>query len=191
MTGQIFGPNSQAQAQAWVDYYDWIIESIQGQLTGILPVEKPRVLFTGTESLRVVSGDMYQTNMINAAGGTSASAELSGYWNNINIEQVAVWNPELIIVPPYGGASVEAITESPEWQIIDAVMQGQVFLMPKLVVPWDTPAPDSVLGIVWMAELIHPDRVELSCAVETEFFYNTFYSYGISKGEITAICTHE
>ncbi|MFA7406242.1 MAG: ABC transporter substrate-binding protein [Anaerolineaceae bacterium] len=191
MTGQIFGPNSQAQAKAWVDYYDWLIESIQGQLTGILPVEKPRVLFTGTESLRVVSGDMYQTNMINAAGGTSASAELSGYWNNINIEQVAVWNPELIIVPPYGGASVEAITESPEWQIIDAVMQGQVFLMPKLVVPWDTPAPDSVLGIVWMAELIHPDRVELSCAVETEFFYNTFYSYGISKGEITAICTHE
>lgn len=73
--------------------------------------------------------------MIDAAGGISASAELSGYWNDINIEQVAVWNPDLIIVPPYGGASVGAITENPEWQIIDAVMQGQVFLMPKLVVP--------------------------------------------------------
>lgn len=191
MIGQLFGPNSQAQAQAWVDYYDWIIESIQGQLSGILPDEKPHVLFTGTEALRVVSGDMYQTTMIDAAGGISASAELSGYWNDINIEQVAVWNPDLIIVPPYGGASVGAITENPEWQIIDAVMQGQVFLMPKLVVPWDTPAPDSVLGIVWIAELIHPDSVELSCAIETEFFYNTFYSYAITKDEITSICNYE
>lgn len=39
MIGRLFGPNSQAQAQAWVDYYDWIIESIQGQLSGILPDE--------------------------------------------------------------------------------------------------------------------------------------------------------
>ena len=70
-------------------------------------------------------------------------------------------------------------------------MQGQVFLMPKLVVPWDTPAPDSVLGIVWIAELIHPDSVELSCAIETEFFYNTFYSYAITKDEITSICNYE
>lgn len=189
--GQLFGPHSHAQAQAWVEYYDWVIDTVQNQLSEIPADEKPRILFTGTNPLRIASGDMYQTDIIESAGGFSVSNELSGYWNDINLEQVAIWNPDIIIVPPYGGASVEAITESPEWQIINAVTQNQVYRMPKLVVPWDTPAPDSVLGIIWMAELINPSKITLSCSVETEFFYNTFYNYAISGDEIAAICAFD
>ena len=70
---------------------------------------------------------------------------------------------DVIIVPPYGGASVKAIVESQEWQILDAVQKGQVYRMPKLVVPWDTPAPDSVLGIVWLAQLLNPRTIDLRC----------------------------
>ncbi len=134
---------------------------------------------------------MYQTDVIESAGGISVSTELSGYWNDVNMEQVAIWDPDVIIVPPYGGASVGAITDSSEWQILTAVQEGQVFRMPKLVVPWDTPAPDSVLGIIWMAERLNPDLIAFSCAEESEFFYNTFYNYAISGEEIAAICAIE
>lgn len=191
LIGQLFGPHAYAQAQAWVAYYDMVFDSVQQQLGELPTDEKPRVLFTGTEPLRIASGDMYQTDIIDAAGGISVSAELSGYWNDMNLEQIAIWDPDLIIVPPYGGASVEAIAESPEWQILAAVQSGQVFRMPKLVVPWDTPAPDSVLGIIWMAELIHGDSLDLNCQEETEYFYNTFYNYTISGEEIAAICVIE
>lgn len=191
LIGQLFGPHAHAQAQAWVAYYNWVTEAVHEQI-GELPTDaRQRILFTGTEPLRVASGEMYQTDIIESAGGVSVSADLSGYWNDINLEQVAIWDPDLIIVPPYGGASVEAITESSEWQILQAVQEGQVFRMPKLVVPWDTPAPDSVLGIIWMAELINPDQLDLSCRTETEFFYNTFYNYAISGDEIAAICVFE
>ena len=191
LIGQLFGPHATAQAQAWVDYYNMVITAVQEQLGEISTDVRQRILFTGTEPLRVASGEMYQTDIIEAAGGVSVSAELSGYWNDINLEQVAIWDPEMIIVPPYGGASVEAITESGEWQILQAVQEGQVFRMPKLVVPWDTPAPDSVLGIIWMAELINPDQLDLSCRTETEYFYSTFYNYSISSDEIAAICAFE
>jgi iron complex transport system substrate-binding protein len=60
--------------------------------------------------------------------------------------------------------------------------------MPKLVAPWDTPAPDSVLGIIWMAQRLYPDLVELDCATEAAYFYNTFYGYAISTNEIEALC---
>ena len=63
--------------------------------------------------------------------------------------------------------------------------------MPKLVVPWDTPAPDSVLGIIWMAQQLYPDLVDLECAIEAEYFYNTFYNYAITAEEIEIICTIE
>jgi iron complex transport system substrate-binding protein len=191
LVGQIFGPNTTAQAEAWIAYYESVIETVAEQTASIPDEERVRVLFTGTEPLRVASGDMYQTSIIEAAGGTSVSAELAGYWNDVNLEQVAIWNPDVIIVPPYGGASVEAITESPEWQILEAVQAGRVYRIPKLVVPWDTPAPDSVLGIIWMAQLLYPDMTGLDCAEQVNYFYNTFYHYAITSEEIATLCTIE
>lgn len=188
LLGDLFGPHSSAQAQAWNAYYDFVIETITNQIGDVPSEEKIRVLFTGTEPLRVASGDMYQTDIITAAGGISVSAELMGFWNDVNMEQVAIWDPDVIIVPPYGGASVEAITESAEWQILSAVQNRRVYRMPRLVAPWDTPGPDSVMGVVWMAELLYPELIEFSCGTEAEYFYNTFLNYAISGEEIAAIC---
>ena len=191
LTGQLFGPHTYAQARAWVAYYDHVVDAIQEQ-TGSIPLdEQVRVLFTGTEPLRVASGEMYQTYIIQAAGAISVTSDLAGYWNNINLEQVVIWDPDVIIVPPYGGASVGAITESAEWQILTAVENGRVYRMPKLVVPWDTPSADSVLGIIWMAQQLNPDFVELDCALEAEYFYNTYYNYKIEAEEIALICSFD
>lgn len=188
LTGQLFGPHSTAQAQAWVDYYEGAVSRIEEQISDIPEDERVRVLFTGTDPLRVASGEMYQTDIIELAGGISVSDDLTGFWNDVNLEQIAIWDPDVVIVPPYGGASVEAITESSEWQILQAVQEGRVYRMPKLVVPWDTPAPDSVLGIIWMAQRLNPDLVDLGCADEAEYFYNTFYDYAITAEEIESIC---
>lgn len=191
LTGQIFGPHSTAQAHAWVKYFEAVIEQVGNQVADLPEEERIGVLFTGTEPLRVASGDMFQSYIIDVVGGISVTSELEGYWNNVNMEQVALWEPEVIIVPPYGGASVEAITESQEWQILDAVENGRVYRMPKLVVPWDTPAPDTVLGIIWLGQSLYPEQVELNCAVEAEYYYQTFYDYEITEEELAAICQFE
>ena len=191
LLGQIFGPHSTVQAEAWVAYYDGLFETVLEQVGDIPDEERVRVLFTGTNPLRIASGDMYQTDIIRAAGGVSVSSELTGFWNDVNLEQIVIWDPDVIIVPPYGGATVEAITESPEWQILDAVQEGRVYRMPKLVVPWDTPAPDSVLGIVWMAQLLNPGQVTLDCAEEAVYFYSTFYDFELTAEYLATICTIE
>jgi len=190
-TGQLFGPYTTTRAKGWVAYYDQIVNTVREQTSDLPEENRVRVLFTGTDPLRVASGDMYQTEIIEAAGGISVTSELTGYWNNVNLEQVVIWDPDVIIVPPYGGATVEAITESTEWQALTAVQAGRVYRMPKLVVPWDTPAPDSVLGIVWMGQRLYPDRVDLQCSDEAEYFYNTFYNYPIAAEEIESICRFE
>ena len=60
--------------------------------------------------------------------------------------------------------------------------------MPKLVIPWDTPSPDSVLGIIWMAQTLFPELETPNCAEQANFFYNTFYNYAITTEEIDSIC---
>ena len=130
----------------------------------------------------------YQTAMIAAAGGESVSADLTGFWNDVNLEQVALWNPDVIFVPTYGGATVEAITESGEWAILDAVQSGHVYQLPMFISPWDTPLPDSILGIIWMAETLYPDQVDLNCEYQAAYFYNMFYDYDISAEEVQTLC---
>jgi iron complex transport system substrate-binding protein len=187
LTGEIFGPNTAAQAQAWVDYYDATIAEVAAQLEES-DAEPPVVLFTGTDPLRVASGDMYQSSLIELAGGVSASGDLVGYWNDVNLEQVLLWDPDVIIVPGYGGASVEAITENEEWQVLKAVQNGAVYQLPQLVAPWDTPVPDSVLTIMWMANQFHPDTVSLDCPAEVDYFYGTFYDYTVTPENIDMLC---
>lgn len=186
LAGLLLGPDASARAEAWVAYYDHVLERVAAATADASGAES--VLFTGTKRTTVASGAMYQSALIAAAGGASATAALPGYWNEVGVEQVLVWNPDLILVPPYGGASVEAIVDDPEWQLLDAVRAGRVLRVPKLVAPWDTPVPDSVLAVVWLAETLHPGSVTLSCADETDFFYRRFYGYAISPEEVADLC---
>jgi len=191
LTGQIFGPHSTSQADVWVEYFESVNERIGNQVADIPAEDRFDVLFTGTEPLRVISGDMFQTYIIEAVGSNSVTSELGGYWNNVNLEQVVLWDPDVIIVPPYGGASVEAIIESQEWQILDAVKAGRVYRMPKLVAPWDTPAPDAVLGIIWMGQRLYPEQLDMECSSEAEYFFQTFFDYEITEEELGKICKFE
>jgi iron complex transport system substrate-binding protein len=185
LAGALLGPDAASRAEAWVAYYDDVLGRVEAATAGAEAT--PSVLFTGSQRTRVASGAMYQTALIEAAGGRSVTADLSGYWNDVGVEQVLVWDPEWILVPPYGGASVAAVLEDPEWGLMDAVRSERVVRMPKLVAPWDTPTPDSVLAVVWLAEVLHPG-VELACATEVAFFYPRFYGYAIGADEVAALC---
>ncbi len=188
IAGQIFGPDAAARAEAWIAYYDGIYEQVSLQTADLAPEDRPRVLLIGEDALRVISGEMYQTDIIEAAGGVSVSAELAGSWNDVNLEQVLLWNPDVIIIVPYGDVSVATITDSPEWAVIDAVSSGRVYKMPSWVAPWDTPVPDSVLGIIWLAQTLFPDLVDLDCGLEAVTFFETFYDHAVPAAEVTAVC---
>ncbi len=185
IVGQILGPNTAAHAEAWVEYYDRIFTTVTDATASL--ESRPSVLVTGSTPLTVASGEMYQTFEVDAAGGQSVSSDLAGFWNEVNLEQVAVWNPDIILVVPYEGTTVDDFN-TPEWQVVKAVQNGNVFRMPSYVAPWDTPIPESILGIIWMTEALYPGLLDLDCAAETDYFYRSFYNYVLPEAEITALC---
>jgi iron complex transport system substrate-binding protein len=188
IAGAVLGPNAAAHAERWIAYYQSILDTVRVGTRDLDPAARPGVLLVGEDALRVISGAMYQTSIIEAAGGRSVSAELTGYWTDVNLEQVTLWNPDVIVIVPYGTVTVETIMSSPEWANIPAVQTGQVYKMPSWVAPWDTPTADSILGIIWLAGVLHPERLTLDCADEAVYFYATFYGYAIDRDEVAAVC---
>ncbi len=145
--------------------------------------ERPRVLFLGSSSLRVASGAMYQTSLIAAAGGVSVSADLVGSWNEVNLEQVLVWNPDAIIIPPYGTFAPADLLTNPDWQSVRAIQTGRVAKMPRVFAPMDTPLPESLLGVVWLSSILYPELAAFDVGAEAAAFYETYYDYTLSPSE--------
>ncbi|MGC9529537.1 MAG: ABC transporter substrate-binding protein [Candidatus Bipolaricaulaceae bacterium] len=146
----------------------------------------PRTLFVGTAPLRVASGDMYQSEMIALAGGASVTEELSGHWQDVNIEQVLLWDPDVVFIAPYGGVRPADLTSDPVWQGVTAVSSGRVFKLPRVFSPWDVPTPESALGMMWMAKRLHP-QLPLDVVGEAQAFYYQFYGFRVPEGLLAEI----
>lgn len=187
LVGAVLGPDAAYRAEQFAQFYDETLGSIQAQMAGI--DDPTTVYFSGTNPLRVASGGMYQTAMIEAAGGVSVSKDTPGAgWQDVNLEQVYNWNPEVIFVPTYGRATTEAFTEDPQWAPVQAVAQGNVIQLPSLTGPLDTPAPDSIIGIIWMANRLYPGQLDLDCEALATEFYSRFYEYQLTPEEANGLC---
>ena len=185
LTGEALGREAASKAQEFAAYYDRVMANIVAK-TGTIPSEdRPRVYFCGSSQLRVASGGMYQSLMVEAAGGVPVTADLPGYWNDVNIEQVLVWDPDVIIITSYGGLTPQQILEDPDWRSISAVKGGRVYKMPALAAAWDTPVPDSLLGIMWLTNRLHSNSIDL--ARECRTFYRDFYGYTLSDEEVARL----
>lgn len=189
ITGQALGPDATARAADLTAYMDERLAEIKAVSDATPPDQRKRVFISGTSPLKTAGKDMLQSEMVALAGGVNVAQEISGFWTEVNLEQVAQWDPEVIFTVPYKGASVEAILNSPEWANITAVKNGQVFMLPKYLGPWDTPIPEAVLGVLWMAGRLFPDTpLREGCEARTTDFYQRFYDLAISAEDAAALC---
>ena len=187
LLSEALGEEAKQRAAAFAADYDRVVSAVQADLSDVQTEDRVRVLFIGTDPLTVASGDMYQTLLIEAAGGISATRELAGYWNEVNLEQVLLWNPEVILIAPYGPVQPADLLESADWQAVAAVQAGRVHRMPRVLAPMDTPVPESLLGVVWIANVLYPKRVDLDLTSEAVAFYANYYNYALSDAEIAQL----
>ena len=189
LTGEVLGSKELGVARDFVRYFD---DNIQRALrvTGRLSANaRPKVLHTS--SAGILSVDGRQTvidDWINIAGGVNA-ATVAGYVRPVTMEQVAVWNPDVIIV---GSApnpeNRQAILHDPRWREINAVRNGKVFVNPSGAYLWDRHSAEAALQVLWAAKLLHPAKfADLDMGKETKLFYARFFHYHLSDAEVASI----
>lgn len=147
-------------------------------LTGDIPAnERDNLYLTWGMPLRTFAGGGFHQNWAQGAGCDFASAELTGNRQNVNLEQVIAWDPEIIVLA--NSESPSEVLDDPEWQSISAVRHDKVYRIPRFVGDWGSPVPESVLGMMWIANGTYHDVVDLNMVEETQDFYRTFYGYGM------------
>ncbi len=111
-----------------------------------------------------------------------------GGWTKVNLEQIARWDPEVVLVTAYRqpvGRALEKIRGSAVWQELRAVERGRVAGFPKDFYPWDQPDIRWVLGLHWTAAQLHPSLFSQFSAEEAaREFYRELY--GMEAEQIEA-----
>ncbi len=162
------------------------LDRVSKALAPVKESEKPRVLFLywsvreGASAINVPPVGWMQTRMVEMAGGIPVwkDAQLGKTWTQVNMEQVAAWDPDLIYVAAYHvpvSLAMEEIQGDPVWASLRAVQNHKIFPFPGDYYSWDMPDVRWLLGLTWMAENLHPEYLSVDMRQEVYDFYRDFY----------------
>jgi iron complex transport system substrate-binding protein len=186
MLGQIMG--NPDRAQQVVRYYQQRWDAVKRMLSDLTDAQKPRVLVLqytkrgGETALNVPPAAWIQTTMVLQAGGVPVWTKASqrGGWTVVNLEQVAAWNPDQIYIISYKGNAKDIVTllkADPSWRALKAVREDRLFGFAGDFCSWDQPDTRWLLGMMWLATKIQPDRAKsIDIMKEVNQFYAELYN---------------
>lgn len=179
------------EAKEYIDYYNSCINKVRSVTEKIPEEEKVRVYHSVNEASRTDPKNSVAAEWTEIAGVLNVSVneglKLLDNKYFANMEQILLWNPDVIIVNEDGVD--EYIMNNKKWQSLKAVKNNKVYLLPNGVSRWGHPNSMEIpLAIMWTAKKIYPDRFEdIDMKEEVKYFYKEFFDYELSDeliGEI-------
>lgn len=155
------------------------------------------------EDQRVNMAYLLGDNGLNAIAKTSVQAQVvdmvannvvvvedasgKGNGNEISLEQIAVWNPDLIIFQK--GSIYDTVGSDPAWAGIAAIANDNYYEVPND--PWcwmnNPPTVNQLMGMQWLPRLLYPDAFSDSIQDVTRAYYSTMYDYDLSDAELSEL----
>lgn len=189
ITGQVLGPKESAVAEDYIRYFDGNIRRVRSVTEHLSASQRPKVLHTASAGILTVDGlDTVIDDWIKVAGGRNA-ADVVGNGRPVTMEQVAAWDPDVIIV---GSApnqqNRQTILDDPRWQGIKAVKSGKVLVNPTGAYLWDRHSAEAALQVLWAAKMLHPELFpDLDIKRETFDFYAKYFHHALNDDEYASI----
>lgn len=181
--GKIFG--EEARAQEILDYYADIETDVAKRVATV--ETKKRVLLLqyaeadGKYALKIAPAGWFQTGMIEMAGGEpvwKADAMNTNGWVDVNFEQIAAYDADVILIVNYFGDPKKNVAELKEdaiWQTLRAVQDGEIYAFGKDTLSWDSAGPRHGLGLLWTVKTLYPALTEeIDLTDEMIRFYSFF-----------------
>lgn len=147
---------------------------------------RPRVYYSMGYPLFALNAERFESNLVEAAGGTCVNKRLSRKGKpgvNITVEELNELNPEHMFISGFlSSPASDYLHYCTEHAVeTDAVGAGRVYNVPA---GWDFGSPRWILGFMFLANTIHPEIFSFDLEDEQREFYRRFY--GITGDKFVA-----
>lgn len=182
LIAQVLG--EEEKAREYNEYYQDCIDRVQAKVKEIPENEKLRVYHSVNEATRTDARNSLAADWTEKCGIINVSVgkelKLVEGKNFASLEQILLWDPDLIIVNEAGVA--EYMYSNEQWAPLKAVKEKKVYQMPIGIARWGHPGGmETPLGILWTAKTVYPERFEdLDIRAEAREYYKKFFNYSVS-----------
>jgi iron complex transport system substrate-binding protein len=175
------------QGEAFARSAEDTIKTITQRVDTIALEQRSRVYYArGPRGLETGLGGSINVETIellarNVAGGTR------GGLANVSIEQVLLWNPDIIVTIDQDFAA--NVLSDPAWAPVAAVRARRVHLSPKLPFGWVDfpPSVNRLIGLWWLGKILYPNLFPEDLRALTREFYTRFYHVTPSDAQIDRV----
>ncbi len=183
--GELVG--RRAAGEDFADYTHRTLTTITGRIADIPLEKRPRVYYArGPRGLETGLGGSINVETIELLARNVAAEGLGGL-ANVSIEQVLIWNPDVIVTIDRDFAA--NVRSDPAWSGVAAARNGRVHLSPKLPFGWVDfpPSVNRLIGLWWLATILYPDRFKDDLHAITRDFYRRFYHVTLSDAQLARV----
>ena len=113
-----------------------------------------------------------------------------GNGNEISLEQIALWNPDLIVFQT--GSIYDTVGDDPAWAGIAAIDSGNYYQVPNVPYCWlnNPPTVNQLMGLQWLPRLLYPEQYDNDLYKTVAGYFKTFYGYDLSESEFNEIAAN-
>jgi iron complex transport system substrate-binding protein len=185
LLGELIGRREDAEVLA--GYTERTVATITGRIAGIAKDQRPRIYFArGPRGLETGLGGSITVETVEFLA-QNVAGETRGGLGNVSIEQVLVWNPDIIVTIDRDFAA--KVYDDPAWATVAAVRARRVHLSPRLPFGWVDfpPSVNRLIGLWWLAKILYPNLFPENLNLLTREFYQTFYHVPVTDQQIDRV----
>jgi iron complex transport system substrate-binding protein len=185
LLGDLIG--RRADAEVLARYTESTVATIRGRIAAVPKDRRPRIYFArGPRGLETGLGGSITVETIEFLA-QNVAGETRGGLGNVSIEQVLVWNPDVIVTIDRDFAA--KVYDDPAWSTIAAVRARRVHLSPHLPFGWVDfpPSVNRLIGLWWLAKILYPDLFPEDLRTQTREFYDKFYHVQVTEPQIDRV----
>ena len=159
----------------FADYCNMTLSVITNRIAFVPAEKRPRVYYArGPRGLVTGLGGSINVETIELLA-RNVAGENKGGLANVSIEQVLLWNPDVIVTIDQDFAA--NVRSDPAWASVAAVKSGRVHLSPKMPFGWVDfpPSANRLIGLWWLGKILYPEMFKEDLHELTRDFYTKFY----------------
>jgi iron complex transport system substrate-binding protein len=176
------------EAEALARYGEETMATIKTRVDSVPATARPRVYYArGPRGLETGLGGSINVETIEFLGARNVAADRTGGLAVVSLEQVLLWNPDVIITIDSDFAA--NVRNDPLWASLPVVRDGRVHLSPKLPFGWVDfpPSVNRLIGLWWLAKILYPAQFPEDIRAFTRDFYRRFYHVTPSDAQIERV----
>ena len=138
----------------------------------------------GESGLNVLANGSYHAQLMDLLTNNIAVVDApssKGSGNEVTLEQIALWDPALILFAPDANYDTAPVTDT--WKELTAVSTGNYLKVPESPYNWvGTPAAvQRCLGMIWLTAQLYPAYCDYDPKAEILEFYELFYGCALTE----------